>query len=351
MRAKISGLKISAISACVPKTKLDLSSLVDDFGESEINRIIKTTGISSVRQVNNNTTTSDLCYLSSKRIIADCNIQPDAIDGLIFVSQTADYKLPQTSHILQSQLGLKEDTICYDLPIGCNGYIYGLFQASLLIQSSACKKVLVLSGDTTTKIINDKDRSLKMVFGDGGSSTLIEKGDDDMSFIIYSDGERHQDLIIKSGGCRIPYSKVENELITDFDGNSRTNLDLFMDGMSIFNFAIKRVPALIEEILNYTNWNKEDIDLFGLHQANKFMIDYLRKKTKISMAKMPVVVDGFGNTGPATIPILLTETLNDDNILNYKKVILCGFGVGLSWGAISCDLSKTKIIKTLEYEL
>ncbi len=349
MKVKISGVKISAISSCVPKNKLDLNSLAQDFGEFEVNKIINTTGVSSIRQVDKNTTTSDLCFLSSKKIIEQSNLLPDEIDGLIFVSQTGDYKMPQTSHILQNRLGLKEHTICYDLPIGCNGYIYGLFQASLLIQSFACKKVLVLSGDTTTKIINDKDRSLKMVFGDGGSSTLIEKGDDDMSFIIYSDGEKYQDLIIRSGGCRYPYSESKNELITDSDGNSRTNSDLFMDGMSIFNFAIKRVPVLIEEILYYNNWNKEEVDLFALHQANKFMIDYLRKKTKISIDKMPVVVDGFGNTGPATIPILITETLNNDNISKYKKVIFCGFGVGLSWGAVSCDLSKTKIIKTLEY--
>lgn len=349
MKLKIKGVKISAISTCVPKNKLDLYSLKKDFGEIEINKTINTTGVKSIRKTDSKTTTSDLCFLSSNKIIDDCKIKIDEIDGLIFVSQTGDYKMPQTSHILQSRLGLKEDTICYDLPIGCNGYIYGLFQASLLIQSSACKKVLVLSGDTTTKIINDKDRSLKMVFGDGGSSTLIEKGDDDMSFIIYSDGERYQDLIIKSGGCRSPYSKSENELITDSDGNSRTNSDLFMDGMAIFNFAIKRVPLLIDEILAYNKWDKDGVDLFALHQANKFMIDYLRKKTKIAFDKMPVVVDGFGNTGPATIPILLTETLNDDNISNYKKVILCGFGVGLSWGAVTCDLSKTKIIKTLEY--
>jgi 3-oxoacyl-[acyl-carrier-protein] synthase-3 len=349
MRAKISGVKISAISTCVPKNKLDLYTLKEDFGEIEINKIIKTTGIRSIRQSDSETTTSDLCFISSKKIIEESKIQLDEINGLIFVSQTGDYKLPQTSHILQSRLGLKEDTICYDLPIGCNGYIYGLFQASLLIQSSACKKVLVLSGDTTTKIINDKDRSLKMVFGDGGSATLIEKGDDVMSFIIYSDGEKYQDLIIKSGGCRYPYSKSENVLITDSEGNSRTISDLFMDGMSIFNFAIKRVPSLIEEILIYNKWDKESVDLFALHQANKFMIDYLRKKTKIAMDKMPVVVDGFGNTGPASIPILLTETINENNSLNYKKVILSGFGVGLSWGAVSCDLSKTKIFKTLEY--
>lgn len=348
MQAKIKGVKISSISTCVPKNQLDLYSLSDQFGESEVNKIISTTGVKSIRQVDKRTTTSDLCYLSSKKILEANNLSPDEIDGLVFVSQTGDYIMPQTSHILQYRLGLREDTICFDLPIGCNGFIYGLFQASLLIQSSACKRVLVLCGDTTTKIISDGDRSLKMVFGDGGSSTLVEKGDGEMAFAIYSDGEKYQDLIIKSGGCRLPYSESNNDLIIDSDGNARKNSDLYMDGMSIFNFAIKRVPVLIDEILQYTGWRKEDVDLFALHQANKFMIDYLRKKMKVPLDKMPVVVDGFGNTGPATIPILLTELFND-NKLSKEKVVLCGFGVGLSWGAVSCNLTNTNIIKTIEF--
>ena len=345
MKVKIKGIKISAISSCVPREKLDLYSLSINFGEAEVNKIINTTGIKSVRQANKDTTTSDLCYLSSIKVLSECGIEPKEIDGLIFVSQTADYKMPQTSHILQNRLGLKKDTICFDMPIGCNGYIYGLFQASLLIQSGACEKVLVLCGDTTTKLINDQDRSLKMVFGDGGSSTLVEKGKHELSFIIYSDGEKFKDLIVNSGGCRMPYTELNNQLIVDADGNARTNSNLYMDGMSIFNFAIKCVPPLIDEILGYNNWKKEEVNLFALHQANKFMIDYLRKKLKVGLDKMPVVVDGFGNTGSATIPILLTESLNNIN----NKVVLCGFGVGLSWGAATCDLSETKIIKTLEF--
>ena len=120
-----------------------------------------------------------------------------------------------------------------------------------------------------------------------------------------------------------------------------------MDGMAIFNFAIKRVPPLIEEILDFVNWEKDEVDLYGMHQANKFMIDYLRKKCRVSLEKMPVVVDGIGNTGPGTIPILLTELNSKSKSLN--KVVLCGFGIGLSWGAVSCNLSKTKILNTIEF--
>jgi 3-oxoacyl-[acyl-carrier-protein] synthase-3 len=347
MKVHIEGINIKSISSCLPKNILKLEDLKNEFGESEVNKIIKTTGITSVRVVDDITTTADLCEFAAKKLIELNSINTDEIDALIFVSQTADYKLPQTSHILQNKLHLKEDTICFDFPIGCNGYIYGLFQASVLINSKACKKVLLLSGDTTTKVINNKDRSLKMVFGDGGSATLIEIGTDVLSFIIYSDGAQYKDLIIPDGGSRNPYNIQSNKLTYDEDGNGRSPMNLYMDGMAIFNFAIKRVPPLIDEILSYSGWEKEKVDLFALHQANKFMIDYLRKKCKISIDKMPVVVDGIGNTGPATIPLLLTESILENNKLN--KVVLCGFGVGLSWGAVTCNLSNTNIIKTFEF--
>lgn len=347
MKVKICGIEIASISSCIPKNRVNLTDFNEDFGENEVNKIIKTTGINSIRKTDENTTASDLCYVAAKKVFEDNEISPEDIDAIIFVSQTPDYKIPQTSHVLQSKLGLKEDTICFDLPIGCNGYIYGIFQASILINSKACKHVLLLSGDTTTKLINEKDRSLKMVFGDGGSATLIKEGIDTLSFIIYSDGSKFGDLIIPDGGSRNPSNAKSNQLNYDNEGNGRTPMNLFMDGMAIFNFAIKRVPTLLEEIVSYSNWEKDEIDLYALHQANKFMIDYLRKKCKVALEKMPVVVDGIGNTGPATIPILLTELRSKSQ--TFKKVILCGFGIGLSWGAVSCDLSNTKISKTIEY--
>ena len=347
MKVKVRGISITSISTCIPKNKVNLVDLASNFGKSEVNKIIKTTGINSIRRAEKNTTTSDLCAFAAKKMMDETGTTPDQIDAILFVSQTPDYKLPQTSHILQSKLGLKEDTICFDLPIGCNGYIYGLFQASILINSKACKRVLLLSGDTTTKLINDSDRSLRMVFGDGGSATLIEEGSDILSFIIYSDGARFNDLIIPDGGCRNPFNNNSKTINFDIEGNGRTPMDMFMDGMAIFNFAIKRVPALLEEIITYSNWEKEEIDIYAMHQANKFMIDYLRKKCKVPIEKMPIAMDGIGNTGPATIPILLTELKSE--IGKYKKVILCGFGVGLSWGALTCDLSNTKVLKTIEY--
>jgi len=314
---------------------------------NEINKIIKTTGIDSIRIANNNTTTSDLCYIAAESLFSDNHIDRSLIDGLIFVSQTGDYRLPQTSHILQHRLNLPTNTLCLDLPIGCTGYIYGIYQASLMLQSKSCKKVLLLAGDTTSKLINNEDKSLKMVFGDGASATLIEEGNDDICCIIHSDGSNFEHLIIPNGGCRNKQQVPITELISDKDGNKRTLNDLYMDGMGIFNFAISKIPPLINEILQYNENDDEDIDAYILHQANKFMIDYLRKKTKILNDKLPLMVNGFGNTGANSIPLVLTELFSNNND-NLKRVLLCGFGVGLSWGAIICDLSKTKILKTIE---
>lgn len=348
MKVKFSKLKIASISTCVPQDSLDLLTLSNSENLNDFSKIIKTTGIDCVRIAKDDTTTSDLCYSAAEALILENNIDRSLIDGLIFVSQTGDYKLPQTSHILQHRLKLSTDTLCLDLPIGCAGYVYGLYQASLMIQSKSCKKVLLLAGDTTSKMINNEDKSLKMVFGDGGSATLIEEGIDDISCIIHSDGANFEQLIIPNGGFRNRYSNNSKDLIIDKDGNKRTMNDLYMDGMGIFNFAISKVPLLINEILAYNQFTYDDIDLFVLHQANKFMIDYLRKKTKISSEKMPLMVNGFGNTGPNSIPLVLTELYSINNH-NLNKVVLCGFGVGLSWGAVTCNLSKTKIIKTIEY--
>lgn len=347
MKVTIPGIKISAIGTCVPSNLILLDSFKEKYGFEDIERVSKTTGIFSIRETSSDITTSDLCVKAAKNLITNLKINPDEIDGIVFVSQTGDFKIPQTSHLIQDRLGLKPDTICFDLPIGCNGYIYGLFQASLLIQSHACNKVLVLAGDTNSKIINEKDRSVKLVFGDGGSATLIERNDksEDMFFSIYSDGSGFKDLIIPAGGCRSPRSDNSKIVKEDKDGNIRSENDLYMDGMAIFNFAINKVPSIINETLDKVGWNKDDVDLFALHQANKFMIDYLRKKTKVLAEKMPVMIDGFGNTGSASIPILLSELYSNNIAVNCKKVILCGFGVGLSWGTIACDLSNTYITK------
>ncbi len=289
---------------------------------------MKSTGISNTRYVDDNVSASDLCYHSANHIIEGLGIDRESIDGLIFVSQTRDFIMPQTSFILQDKLGLKKETICFDMPLGCTGYIQGLYQASLLINSGSCQKVLLLCGDALSKYIDEDDKSLKCLIGDAGSATLIEKGTEKIYFNIKSDGSGKDHLIMNNKhGDRIMNSD-----------------SVKMNGLEVFSFVLKNIPSIIKETLNDLNLSIERIDNFYFHQANSFINQYLNKSLKLAEAISPIVIDNFGNTGPSSIPLLITESKENDS--NRKHVIMCGFGVGLSWGTCYSSLSNTKIFKT-----
>lgn len=340
-------ISISGISTVVPKNVLNLESLSSIYGQEDVRKIIATTGIKEVRIADNETTASDLCYQAAQYLIEQMDIVKDDIDGLIFVSQTNDYILPQTSNVLQSRLGLNENVFCLDIRLGCSGYVVGLFQASLLIESGACKNVLLLAGDTTSKIINPKDKSLRMVFGDAGSATIIASGSDCIGFKIHNKGSGFSELIIPAGGFRKPISSLTSNENTDQDGNVRSDNDLYMNGTEIFNFAINKVPSLIDGLLKIAKWSKTEVDLFLFHQANNFMVEYLKRKLKIITEKVPLGVENYGNTGPCSIPLLLSHISGKQ--FSSDKVIMCGFGVGLSWAGCYTNLSKTKIFKTIDH--
>jgi 3-oxoacyl-[acyl-carrier-protein] synthase-3 len=273
-------------------------------------------------------------------------ISPSSIDGIVFVSQTPDYILPATSAALQHRLGIPIESVAFDINYGCSGYIYGLFQAALLVSTGACENVLVCAGDVTTQLINHQDRSVRMLFGDAGSASLVSKGENSMAFNIKTDGAGGRHLIIPAGGMRYPRDERSKICSTRENGNIRSDDDLFMDGMEIMSFALKEVPGIIDELLDHNKWSKDDVGTFGFHQANRFMLNYLRKKMKLPEGKVPVVVEGIGNSGPASIPVMLTdESVRSRDVSLLGKVVLCGFGVGLSWGAVGLDLTDTILIE------
>jgi 3-oxoacyl-[acyl-carrier-protein] synthase-3 len=340
MKTIIENIKVAAITSYLPINELELASLGNLYGEKEVSSIIKTTGIERVRIAGDNQTSSDMCFEAAQLLIENEKIDRQEIGGLVFVSQTSDYILPATSIILQDRLGLSTETVCLDVHYGCSGYVYGIFQAALWISSGACDKVLVLAGDTSSKMINPKDKSLKMVFGDCGTATLVTKGDARFGFSLCSDGAGHDRLIIPAGGYRKPISCLTKELKCDAENNCRTAEDLYMDGMAIFGFAITNVHKNINSLIEQMDWIKSDVNLYALHQANHFMVNYIRKKLKVEVDKVPINVCNYGNTGPATIPLLLSDLYSIEPI-NLEKVILCGFGVGLSWGSVACNLNDT----------
>jgi len=336
MQTNIAGLRVTGIAAALPQNRLDLLSLSTQFGEAEVRRIIAGTGIHAIRVARHKQRASDLCAAAAIQLFSSLNISPDSIDGIIFVSQTSDAALPATSVILQDRLSLPTTSVAFDINYGCSGYIYGLYQAAMLLIAGGCSRVLLCVGDVITPILDPEDRAVRMVFGDAGSATLIEKGEDTFSFILRSDGSGAESL---HAGWHP----------TDYNGIVNKSNYLSMDGSAIMEFALREVPLCVQETLNLQGWDKSSLDVCILHQANQFMLNYLRKKMDIPKELVPIALSEIGNTGSASIPLTLSlkhEELRSKSTLN--RSILCGFGVGLSWGAVGLNLSKTSLIPVID---
>nr|WP_263325087.1 ketoacyl-ACP synthase III [Neobacillus sp. Marseille-Q6967] len=349
MNSKFTKSVIRGIASSIPSDFFDLSSLSLLYGTEDVKKIIASTGVEQIRVAKEGQCTSDLCVAAAEGLLSKLEVNPSTIDGIVFVSQSPDYKMPATSVLLQHRLGLPTTAVAFDINYGCSGFVYGLYQASMLIEAGGCERVLVCVGDTSTKMVHPGDRSVRMVFGDGGSATLVEKGESLSRFILRTDGSGAEHLIIPAGGSRKPISEETSLPIEIEDGNIRNEETLRMNGMEIMSFVLREIPSMIDELLHETGWKKEEVGTYAFHQANKFMLEYLRKKMKLPKNSVPIAVSKVGNTGPASIPLMLSikqQELAENGQL--QKVICCGFGVGLSWASCSLDLSSTLILDPIE---
>lgn len=348
MNVILNDIFVRAVSAVVPEQSFDLTELYDIYDKKEIDQAMAANGITRIRWAPEDLCASDLCEKASRCILAEYDV--NRIDGIVLVTQTPDYILPSTSASLQHRLGLSTDVISMDINTGCPGFIYGLFQGALLVSSGSCRSVLVCAGDVITRYVNPLDKSNRMVFGDAGSAILVEKGEGDMAFSFMTDGSGSENLIIPAGGARYPRDESSEMVSVKEDGNMRSDEDLYMHGLEIMNFSIRQVPRAVDAVLEQIGWERSDVGLFGFHQANRFMLEYLRKILKVPAESIPVAMGETGNTGPASIPLMLTseaKRLSENNQL--KKTVLCGFGVGLSCAASALDLSNTRIFETGQY--
>ncbi len=340
--------RIIAVASALPKKKMKLSDLAGLYGQEYIERVTKSTGIREVTVAEENMTSADYCYEAALKLFENVNISPADIDGLLFLSETPDYIIPNTAAILQHRLGIPQNTINMDLRIGCAGYIYGLFQASMLIECGYCKNVLLLAGDTMSKYINDEDKALRMVLGDAACATLISAEEDSYSqYAFYVDGGGAESLIIPAGGCRMPCEKGITDVVEyDEDGGGRSKENIYMNGMDVMVFATRVSPKLIGQLLEDIDWNKDEVDLYALHQANKMIIDRIVKLMKLDKEKVPFNVENTGNCGFVSIPLHMCTYMHGIN-QNLKKVVTCGFGTGLIASAGALDLSKTLFIQPI----
>lgn len=341
--------KIVAISSCVPK-RIEKTTDYTHITSEEQDLFIKTTGIKERRVADKDVACSDLCYISAKSLIDKYNCA-DEIDIVIFVSQSPDYYLPATSILLQERLNLKKDCIAFDINLGCSGYVYGLSVMSNMLQSGQLKKGLLLVGDKSTTSTNFKDKSTYPLFGDAGTATLIEHSPNssDWHFNLQSDGSGKNSIIIEHGQSRNPFDKTLDDMIEIEPGISRSKRNLVLDGMGIFNFALKEVAVNINTLFEKSNFTKEQVDFFVLHQANKLINESVRKKLKIEIEKVPYSIDLFGNTSSASIPLTMCYKMKEELQTKKLTLLMSGFGVGFSWGSV---ILRTENVYTnlLEYD-
>ena len=321
---------IKAIEYYLPDKILTNTEIAERFPEWSAEKVASKVGITERHVSGDNETAADMAYQAAVKLFYANEGVREQVDFLLLCSQSVDYKLPSSSCILQNRLGLKTSCGAFDFNLGCSGYEYGLAVAKGLIVSGIAKNVLLLTAETYTKYINPEDKGNMTIFGDAATATLIstdgfaEIGE----FVLGTDGSGAENLIVKTKGARIP--NVTGNKVEDENGNVQWDDNLFMDGKAIFDFTSEAVPAMTEELLKKENLKQDDIDLWVFHQANKYMINYLRKLMCIDKDKFYVFMDKVGNTVSSTIPIALTEAKKEGKL--HGNVLLAGFGVGLSWG-------------------
>jgi 3-oxoacyl-[acyl-carrier-protein] synthase-3 len=330
---RIARAQVQAIATHVPEQVLSNETLAAFYPQWSADKIFEKTGIRERRIAAEGEAASDLAFAAALKLFEQAEVDPHSIDFLILCTQAPDYVLPTTACILQARLGLRRNIGAFDMNLGCSGFVYGLAVAAGLIESGAASNVLLLTADTYSKYINDKDKSVRTLFGDGAAATLVSRGDGQGigPFVFGTDGGGAGDLVVEAGGFRVPRSTATAVEQADAAGNVRSRDDLFMHGGNVMNFSLREVPRTYEELLDRTGLSRDQIDFVVLHQANKFMLDALQRKLRLPSEKVPRRYEDIGNTVSSTIPFVLENLLQNGQMAPGKRIMLIGFGVGLSW--------------------
>lgn len=343
----IKNVSIKGISACVP---LKVEKTSDIYKWEGGSNFIDSTGIAFRRRADASITSADLCAAAADKLIEDMGWNKAEIEALVFVTQTPDYILPATSCVLQQRLELSKDCYTLDISLGCSGWVYALSVISALLQNGSIRKGLLLAGDTVTKLCSSEDKSTYPLFGDSGTATVLEYDatSSGIKFIFNTDGNGYETIICREGGYRHPVKKTSLEMKNFVNGVSRRGVDLELDGMDVFSFGISKAPKSVKQLCEHFKINKESVDLFTFHQANRMMNEMIRKKLKVGEEKVPYCMEEFGNTSCASIPLTLVTRERHKLINTTLRHIVCGFGVGLSWGSAYFETDKIIVPELIE---
>jgi 3-oxoacyl-[acyl-carrier-protein] synthase-3 len=336
----IPNVLINGIAACVPKNIETVRSLNSDVFDNV--KFTAVTGVKERRIADSKTCTSDLCVAAADEVIKKLNWDKSEISAIVFVTQTPDYSIPSTSPIIQHRLGLSTNCFSIDISLGCSGYVVGMTVLANLISTGSIKKGLLLVGDTISKVSSKEDYSVYPIFGDAGTATAFsyDTSAPVMSFDLFSDGEGYKSIIIEDSGFRNQPMSHSFEVTEIAPNIKRAANHLVLEGMDVFSFGISKAPHVIKSIIQNNNIATDTINYYVFHQANKMMNDKIKKSLKLPDAKVPYSIENFGNTSSASIPLTIVDKLREEVENKELKMLLCGFGVGLSWGAAAVNFNK-----------
>jgi 3-oxoacyl-[acyl-carrier-protein] synthase-3 len=334
-RSTIEGVRIAGVSTCVPPQRV-VNDAGLGFDAEEVRKVVAMAGVRE-RRVAVDTTSADLCFEAADALLDRLGWQRNSVTGLIFVTQSPDYFLPSTSCMLHEWLGLGDDCAAFDVGLGCSGYPYGLYLAATMLRAGGHERILLLHGETPSRFVSADDQATVLLFGDAGSATALERtSGGSAAFCLHTDGAGHAGLIIRGGAFRDRHPADPRDLC------------LRMDGAGIFNFTIKRVPALIREALELSQRSVAEIDAFVFHQSNRFIIKHLMKKAGLPEERVPMTIDDMGNCGGPSVPVTMTRGLPAPRDRELQLMLL-GYGVGLSWGAAVVALPTDALLLHADY--
>lgn len=353
MNFKFQDKRISGILAVIPEHEVKFEDELENynFSAKQSMKLKKVMGYDRHRVVQDDTCVSDLCIFGLRYLFDKGLLNKDEIDALILVTQTPDYFMPPTSNVIQGELGLKIDMICLDIKQGCAGFMVGLIQAFNLLEQDSVKKVVLLNADVLSRKTSIHDRNTYPLIGDGATVTIVERDSASKIFAnIIMDGTQRNALIIPAGGLKKPASSETTVEVMDEEGNSRSLDQWYMDGTAVFNFVFSEVPAAISSLFEFADYDKEKVDYFMFHQPNKFMLERLADKLGVSRDKMPNnIVENFGNSSGATIPVNMAFNLGNKLMQNSYEICMAGFGVGLACSTMLMKVGQLDFCELINY--
>ena len=325
---------IKHITWHVPEREVTNNDLLKAFPSLKIKELTRLTGVEKRHVAAKNETSADLAFHAAQKLFSVHDVDKETIDFIIFCTTGGDYITPASACVLQHRLGLPERCGAFDFNQGCTGYLYGLSLADSLIKAGNASRILLLTAETVHRVIHPQDANTLSLFGDGASATLVEKSSENHigRFFFGTDGSGYDQIIVKHGRERFPLPESAEPDFLDAFGNVKNHAKLYMNGSTVFNFSLEKAPVLLNLILKDTGLDIGDIDYFVFHQANRIVLETLGKKLRIPPEKVIIELQDVGNTVSSSIPITLKKAMDKGVIRRGNRVLLAGFGVGLSWG-------------------